>query len=230
MYLFLQTLDICSLFHQVIVIDTLYTRRAKRLRRKHERTWRHSKKESDRQLFKQQCAKVAQSIFTAKSTYYSSKVMDCKNNMKALTQITDKLLKSNHKTSLPTVADPCELPSKFQEFFETKIDKIRKNFDTVLLNNPHTNVASLKVFEKATASEVRKVIMNSPNKSCEIDSIPTWLLKECIDELLPLITTLINRSLSTGKFPEHFIFFYFIYTTFIKRSIHKQICSNALLN
>ena len=179
-------------------------RRAKRLRRKHERTWRHSKKDSDRQLFKQQCAKVAQSIFTAKSTYYSSKVMDCKNNMKALTQITDKLLKSNHKTSLPTVADPCELPSKFQEFFETKIDKIRKNFDTVLLNNPHTNVASLKVFEKATASEVRKVIMNSPNKSCEIDSIPTWLLKECIDELLPLITTLINRSLSTGKFPEHF--------------------------
>ena len=179
-------------------------RRAKRLRRKHERTWRHSKKESDRQLFKQQCAKVAQSIFTAKSTDYSSKVMDCKNNMKALTQITDKLLKSNHKTSLPTVADPCELPSKFQEFFETKIDKIRKNFDTVLLNNPHTNVASLKVFEKATASEVRKVIMNSPNKSCEIDSIPTWLLKECIDELLSLITTLINRSLSTGKFPEHF--------------------------
>ena len=179
-------------------------RRAKRLRRKHERTWRHSKKDSDRQLFKQQCAKVAQSIFTAKSTYYSSKVMDCKNNMKALTQITDKLLKSNHKTSLPTVADPCELPSKFQEFFETKIDKIRKNFDTVLLSNPHTNVASLKVFEKATASEVRKVIMNSPNKSCEIDSIPTWLLKECIDELLPLITTLINRSLSTGKFPEHF--------------------------
>ena len=130
--------------------------------------------------------------------------MDCKNNMKALTQITDKLLKSNHKTSLPTVADPCELPSNFQEFFGTKIDKIRKNFDTVLLNNPHTNVASLKVFEKATAIEVRKVIMNSPNKSCEIDSIPTWLLKECIDELLPLITTLINRSLSTGKFPEHF--------------------------
>ena len=71
-------------------------------------------------------------------------------------------------------------------------------------NNPHTNVASLKVFEKATASEVRKVIMNSPNKSYEIDSIPTWLLKECIDELLPLITTLINRSLSTGKFPDHF--------------------------
>ena len=63
-------------------------RKTKRLRHKHEKPWRHSKKDSDRQLFKQLYAKVAQSIFAAKSTYYSSKVMDCKNNMKALTQIT----------------------------------------------------------------------------------------------------------------------------------------------
>ena len=46
--------------------------------------------------------------------------------------------------------------------------------------------------------------MHSPNKSCELDSIPTWLLKECKDELLPLITIFVNRSLYTCKFPEHF--------------------------
>ena len=47
--------------------------------------------------------------------------------------------------------------------------------------------------------------MNSPNKSCELDHpIPTWLLKTCIDELLPLITALINKSLSTGTFPDYF--------------------------
>ena len=46
--------------------------------------------------------------------------------------------------------------------------------------------------------------MNNPNKSCELDPIPTWLLKTCIDELLPLITELINKSLSTGTFPEYF--------------------------
>ena len=68
-----------------------------------------------------------------------------------------------------------ELPSRFQEFFKTKIDKIRNIFNTVL-NNPYTNVASLKVFEKATASEVCKMMMNSPNKSCELDSIPTCFL------------------------------------------------------
>ena len=46
--------------------------------------------------------------------------------------------------------------------------------------------------------------MKSPNKSCELDPIPTWLLKCCLTELLPLITTLVNKSLTTGSFPEGF--------------------------
>ena len=44
--------------------------------------------------------------------------------------------------------------------------------------------------------------MKSPNKSCELDLISTWLLKCCLTELLLLITTLVNKSLTTGSFPE----------------------------
>ena len=43
--------------------------------------------------------------------------------------------------------------------------------------------------------------MKSPYKSCELYPIPTWLLKCCPTELLPLITTLVNKSLTTGSFP-----------------------------
>ena len=32
--------------------------------------------------------------------------------------------------------------------------------------------------------------------------MPTWLLKQCIDELLPLITSIINNSMATGTFPR----------------------------
>ena len=46
--------------------------------------------------------------------------------------------------------------------------------------------------------------MKSPNKSCELDLIPTWLLKCCLTELLPPITTLVNKSLTTGSFSEGF--------------------------
>ena len=62
----------------------------------------------------------------------------------------------------------------------------------------------MHVLEEATVDEVRRVIRNSPNKSCELGPIPTWLLKKCIDELLPLITALIKESLSTGTFPDYF--------------------------
>ena len=35
----------------------------------------------------------------------------------------------------------------------------------------------------------------SPVKSCELDPLPTWLLKECKAELVPLITDIVNMSL-----------------------------------
>ena len=41
--------------------------------------------------------------------------------------------------------------------------------------------------------------MASPSKSSSLDPIPTFLLKEMIDVLMPIITVLINASLSQGR-------------------------------
>ena len=46
--------------------------------------------------------------------------------------------------------------------------------------------------------------MKSPTKSCQLDPIPTFLLKDCIDILLPSITLLVNDSLAEGHFPGRF--------------------------
>ena len=59
-------------------------------------------------------------------------------------------------------------------------------------------------FEPATADEVKKIIMTSPNKSCELDPLPTVLLKYCLDKLLKPITDIINASLCSGLFPDDF--------------------------
>ena len=68
-----------------------------------------------------------------------------------------------------------------------------------------TRVNSLRVsFEPVTADEVKKIIMSSPNKSCELDSLPTVLLKYCLDTLLKPITYVINASLCSGLFPYVF--------------------------
>ena len=43
--------------------------------------------------------------------------------------------------------------------------------------------------------------MKAPSKCCELDLIPTNLLKEVIHELSPILTDLINTSLQQGTFP-----------------------------
>ena len=52
--------------------------------------------------------------------------------------------------------------------------------------------------------EIQKVIKSSPDKSCELDPIPTWLLKSCLPELRPLVTKIINISLKTGYIPASY--------------------------
>ena len=55
-----------------------------------------------------------------------------------------------------------------------------------------------------TQDQVRKLIMKSKYTSCELDPIPTWLLKLCVNELLPIVTKIINTSLLTPKAPRPF--------------------------
>ena len=52
--------------------------------------------------------------------------------------------------------------------------------------------------------EVLKIIKSTPNKSCELDPIPTSLVLECISVLLTPITNIVNYSLQEGSFPSCF--------------------------
>ena len=44
--------------------------------------------------------------------------------------------------------------------------------------------------------------MKSTNKSCELDPIPTGILKQYIREIAPLIQHITNVSFDTGVFPD----------------------------
>ena len=43
--------------------------------------------------------------------------------------------------------------------------------------------------------------MTSPTKSCSLDPVPMFLLREFIDLLLPYVTAIINASLVQGRLP-----------------------------
>ncbi len=110
---------------------------------------------------------------------------------------------------MPPHTSESDLTNEFCTFFTQKIQTIRDYLD-----NPHGNGSpkivwqdepkfntQLSEFKSLTEAEVKKIILKSPNKYCELDPIPTNLLRECIDEILPLFTKIINLSLQLSDMP-----------------------------
>src|SRR5438876_11416429 len=52
--------------------------------------------------------------------------------------------------------------------------------------------------------EVRRTLLMSSNATCSLDTIPTFLLKSCLDSLITPITNIINLSFLEGSFPTSF--------------------------
>ena len=84
-----------------------------------------------------------------------------------------------------------------------KVQTIRNSFPTTggydspdILTNDR-----LDSFSLTTDDEIRKIIMRSPSRSCSLDPLPTWLVKEGIDTFIPILTKLVNTSLQSGSVP-----------------------------
>ena len=43
-----------------------------------------------------------------------------------------------------------------------------------------------------------------PKKSCDLDPIPTPILHDCLEEITPIVTDIVNKSLSCGVIPQCF--------------------------
>ena len=62
----------------------------------------------------------------------------------------------------------------------------------------------MNVFERASEDEIKKVILSSSSKSCDLDPIPTSVLKNCLHILITPITDMINISMETSTYPQNF--------------------------
>jgi len=65
---------------------------------------------------------------------------------------------------------------------------------------PQITSESLVELEQCTEDDVRHAII-SLTKSRTLDPIPTFLLKELVDVLLPYLTAMVNASLREGRLP-----------------------------
>ena len=60
----------------------------------------------------------------------------------------------------------------------------------------------LDTFISVSDSECHSQILHCPNKQCRLDPIPTRFVKSNAELLAPIIGMIVNRSLSSGIFPD----------------------------
>ena len=149
----------------------------------------------------------------ARTTYYSDCVADNSSNQRKLFNITKSLLNmTKSHLVVPPRIDNHDFVNGLGDFFEQKVVKIHCDIESVShevdISFNHSfdrscsscNSHKLANFTLLSQSDVRNLVLNLSKKSCSLDPMPTRLVVECLDTLLPVLTKIINLSLQTGKF------------------------------
>ena len=150
--------------------------------------------------------KVSILVHTAKCKFYTEWIA-LASSSKELHQIVNTLSNRHPPKILPTIYPSADLPSIFIKHFTNKAEKLRANIASEHVTSTlvtGTTAATFSTFEKVSQLTVKECILNSAPKSCELDPIPSKLLIECLDSILPSLTDLFTSSLALGIFAQCF--------------------------
>ncbi len=182
-------------------------RKAKQVKRQSERRYRSSGLAVHKELYRDQCNIYQDLLAKAKTSYHSQEISDATERGN-LFRVVDKLVKPYSGCSLPSHKDSKELADRFVNFFHQKISSLRERLDSVSsvstqnTASEHTSRCSFASFSAVSENDVLNTIKSSHVTSCLLDPLPVSMFKECMSDLLPVITTIVNRSLLTGQFPS----------------------------
>ena len=166
--------------------------------------------ESDNLLWKEQWNEYNSLLNSTKKDYIKNKIENAQSS-RNLYKIRDKLLNREQRSVLPSHDCATTLANAFVDYFKNKIELIRSDLEGSLTTStdqlpstaPIFYWLSLEQFRVVSESDVRKEITSSPTKSCALGPNPTWLFKQCLDQVVPVLTVIVNTSLSCADFtPE----------------------------
>ena len=185
---------------------TLEIKQAKVQRRLAERKWRESGLAVHREIYVKQRSLVSNMISKAKKDYLCDTIVNC-GSSRELFPLSSQMMGKFGDTMLPSNISPESLPDKFNEFFVHKMDDIRNSFDPdrpIPTNPVEFSGTAFAEFQLVTEDFVKTVVQEMPKKSCDLDPIPTSVLYDCLDEIIPIVTSIMNKPLSSGIVPQCF--------------------------
>src|SRR6218665_831836 len=170
--------------------------------------------------------------------YYSSLIHSSSTNPRPLWRAVNSLVHRKSSSPLPSSIPSPSIADTLCSFFSDKISSLHFTLQSLLYSHaastdplpspgltPPISHSSLPILFPASEAEVSLLLNSLPSKQCEVDPIPTSLLKDCASALVPVITKIINLSLSSGNFPM--VFKHSLVTPLLKKAnLDKQNPSN----
>ena len=120
------------------------------------------------------------------------------------------MLYRNEPLPLPPTDNALKLVNDFNSIFIQKIDNTMTGLipteshpvDPKYIESTEKCSIKLHQFHEIDLDETKRLIQTCATKSCEIDPMPTSLLKGCIDIVAPTIMEIINLLLTTQIMPN----------------------------
>ena len=139
---------------------------------------------------------------------------DNSTDQRKLFNASKKLLGKCEMPYFPGHLDKTVLANDIGTFFMRKIENIRRDTNARPISPSHlsfvhrdrlaTDITGQTLHSFYTLNEhcINDLIKNSAKKSCTLDPWPSTLVCDALDVVLPVITYVVNASLSTGHFPD----------------------------
>ena len=117
-------------------------------------------------------------------------------------RLVNKLTGKSTENPLPNFTNnEEEVVNNFADYFMDKIHKICDNLQHCDKYKPKKlKIPPFTKFDEMSVDEVTQVIQLMATKSCDLDPIPTIMLKKLLKDLTPIISKIMNISLQTGTF------------------------------
>ena len=132
---------------------------------------------------------------------WNSRLSSGKGHPGKLWRSLNKLLAKDSQTSSETIS--AVTADALSDYFVKKVADIR---ETSATSSPPTYPVrtdeKLSEFRECTMEEVRRVICDAHAKSCSLDPIPTTILREFLEDLLPFVWLMCSRSLTQAHLPS----------------------------
>ena len=183
---------------------------ARRKRRKAERVYKRLKTQEAKDDFKKARKHADVVLTTTHTSYYRKQLQNCEDKKQAYSIVSNLMDRQVAKTLCPTEKPPDVVADELQKYFQEKVHKIYNDIEN--MSEKHSTCKNetscpkmpdvlWNEFERVSEDQIKEIIKSLNKKECESDPIPVKVLMECIQEVAPIITFIVNDSLSKGVFP-----------------------------